>query len=79
MNYIYITYDAITEFASDRFFQSAEYSESIMLCNILRGKEKKWQHNKIAFKLVKNGCFFYTEKLDKKRGIILIYQLLKDS
>lgn len=70
MNYIYITYDAITEFASDRFFQSAEYSESIMLCNILRGKEEKWQHNKIAFKLVKNGCFFYTEKLDKKRGII---------
>lgn len=70
MNYIYITYDAITEFASDRFFQSAEYSESIMLCNILRGKEEKWQHNKIAFKLVKNGCFFYTEKLNKKRGII---------
>ena len=59
MNYIYITYDAITEFASDRFFQSAEYSESIMLCNILRGKEEKWQHNKII--LQHKTSHFFTE------------------
>ncbi len=70
MNYIFITYDAITEFASDRFFQSAEYNESSMLCNILQGNTPKWEHNKIVFKTAKNGSFFYTEKLNKKQGLI---------
>ena len=70
MNYIFFTYDAIVEFASNRFFQSAEYENSIMLVNILRGQSIEWEHNKIAFQVSKNGCFFFTKKLDKRQGLI---------
>ena len=70
MNFVFITYDAIVEFASDRFFQSAEYLESSMLCDVLQGASTYWEHNKIVFQITEKGCFFYTHKLDKKQGLI---------
>ena len=70
MNFIFITYDAIVEFASDRFFQSAEYLESSMLCDVLQGASTYWEHNNIVFQITEKGCFFYTHKLDKKQGLI---------
>ena len=70
MNFIFITYDAIVEFASDRFFQSAEYLESSMLCDVLQGASTYWEHNKIVFQITEKGCFFYTHKLDKKQGLM---------
>lgn len=44
LHYIFITVDALTEFASNRYFQSAEFSQSEELCDLLLGKEVNWPH-----------------------------------
>ena len=60
-NYIYLTYDALLEFASGRTFQSAEFSQSEQLCDILMRKDRKWSHPKIFIKHIENrGVIFYT-------------------
>jgi hypothetical protein len=70
-NYIYLTYDALLEFASGRTFQSAEFSQSEQLCDILMRKDKKWSHPKIFIKHIENrGVIFYTHAIDKKRGLL---------
>ena len=70
-NYILFTYDALLEFASGRTFQSAEFSQSEQLCNILMKKEIQWEHPTIFIKCVeKRGVIFYTHTLDKKRGLL---------
>ena len=70
-NYIFLTYDALLEFASGRTFQSAEFSQSEQLCEILMRKDRKWSHPKIFIKHIENrGIIFYTHSIDKKRGLL---------
>lgn len=70
-NYIFLTYDALLEFASGRTFQSAEFSQSEQLCNILMRKNVEWSHPKIFVKHTeKRGIIFYTHSIDKKRGLL---------
>lgn len=70
-HYILVTYDALLEFASGRTFQSAEFSQSEQLCNILMQKEIEWTHSAISVELTeKSGVIFYTKKIDKKRGLL---------
>ena len=70
-NYIFLTYDALLEFASGRTFQSAEFSQSEQLCDILMRKDSKWSHPKIFIKHIENrGVIFYTHSIDKKRGLL---------
>lgn len=70
-NYIFLTYDALLEFASGRTFQSAEFSQSEQLCNILMRKTVEWSHPKIFVKHTeKRGIIFYTHSIDKKRGLL---------
>lgn len=61
-NYILFTYDALLEFASGRSFQSAEFSQSEQLCDILMRNNVKWEHPKIFVKEIdKRGIIFYTK------------------
>ena len=69
-DYIFISYDAVQEFVADRFYQSAEFEQSKKLCTILRGDSQEWEHARIYLKTDKKGVFFYTEKIDRKRGIL---------
>ena len=69
-DYVFISYDAVQEFAADRFYQSAEFEQSRKLCSLLRGDSEEWEHHRIYFKKDKKGDFFYTEKIDRKRGIL---------
>lgn len=70
-NYIFFTYDALLEFASGRTFQSAEFSQSEQLCNILMRKKIEWNHPKIFIQEIdKRGVIFYTSTIDKKRGLL---------
>ena len=70
-NYIFLTYDALLEFASGRTFQSAEFSQSEQLCNILMRKNVEWSHPKIFVKHTeKRGVIFYTHSIDNKRGLL---------
>lgn len=70
IDYIFISYDAMQEFAADRFYQSAEFEQSRILCAILRGISEDWEHHRIYFKKDKKGVFFYTEHLDRNRGVL---------
>ena len=69
-DYIFISYDAVQEFAADRFYQSAEFEQSRKLCAILKGESEEWEHGRIYFKKEKKGIYFYTEQIDRKRGIL---------
>ena len=69
-DYIFISYDAVQEFAADRFYQSAEFEQSRRLCSILRGESEDWEHRRIYLKKDKKGIFLYTEKMDRKRGVL---------
>lgn len=70
-NYILFTYDALLEFASGRSFQSAEFSQSEQLCDILMRNNVKWEHPKIFVKEIdKRGIIFYTKSFDKKKGLL---------
>lgn len=69
-DYIFISYDAVQEFAADRFYQSAEFEQSRKLCAILKGASEEWEHGRIYFKKEKKGVYFYTEQIDRKRGIL---------
>ena len=69
-DYIFISYDAVQEFVADRFYQSAEFEQSHKLCTILRGDSQKWEHARIYLKTDKKGVFFYTEKINRKSGIL---------
>lgn len=77
-NYIFFTYDALLEFASGRTFQSAEFSQSEQLCNILMQMDKTWSHPTICVEFVaKNGVIFYTKSIDKKRGLLFDFDTFK--
>lgn len=70
MNYIFITYEAIELFASDRFLQSAENEAGIRLCDILKTKTVEWAHSRIFLYQGDKGLVFYTRDSDYKRGIL---------
>lgn len=70
VDYILISYDAVQEFAADRFYQSAEFEQSKKLCAILRGESEVWEPQRIYFKKDKKGGFFYTERMERKRGVL---------
>lgn len=71
MGYILFTYDALLEFASGRFFQSFEFSQSEQLCEILTCRGEKWNHPTIYLSKIKDrGLIFFTKKLDEKRGLL---------
>lgn len=70
MDYIFITYDAIEEFTSGRFFQSYEFSDSIDLCKVLKGESTNWNHHSIHLSNTERGLVFYSKLFDKKNGII---------
>lgn len=74
MKYLFITLDAIRQFATVRQFQSIEFRESKLLCSVLKANSTDWEsskYHKIRFeKNPKGGAFFYTNLIDKKHGII---------
>lgn len=70
LTYIFITYDAIEEFVSGRFFQSAEFSDSADLCRVLKGESYDWNHHTIQLQQTSRGLLFYTSKFEKKKGLI---------
>lgn len=70
IDFIFISYDAVQEFASDRFYQSAEFEQSRKLCIILRGGTLEWEHQRIFLKSDKKGVYFFTEQINRKRGIL---------
>lgn len=73
--YILFTYDALLEFASGRTFQSAEFSQSEQLCNVLMQKGTSWSHPCINLaKTDKQGIIFYTSQIDKKRGLLFDFE-----
>ena len=70
LDFIFISYDAVQEFAADRFYQSAEFEQSRKLCAILRCESQEWEHQRISIKNEKKGVFFYTEQINSKKGIL---------
>lgn len=71
IHYIFITLDALTELASNRFFQSAEFSQSEELCDLLSQKDTKWSPQTLYCSVVENrGCFLYTARLNTKEGLL---------
>ena len=74
-NYIFITYQAILLFASDRFLQSSENEASSHLCNVLRLQSKDWPHSRIHMYKTERGIIFYTNDSTSKEGVLLLKQL----
>lgn len=69
-NYIFITYQAILLFASDRFLQSSENEASSHLCNVLRLQSKDWPHSRIHMYKTERGIIFYTNDSTSKEGVL---------
>lgn len=78
MNYIYITYDALVEFTSGRFFQNAEYTIGEHLCCLFRGEEQSWIHNRILLKRTMRGLVFYTAQIDMNKALIFDENILQE-
>lgn len=70
MTYIFITYETLEIFASDRFLQSYENSISTDLCQILRLKSNKWAHNRIHLYQCKKGLVFFTSESSYTKGLL---------
>lgn len=71
LKYILLTYDALFEFASGRTFQSAEFSQSEQLYQLLMQQSSDWSHPTIHVTMTaKKGAIFYTDSIDKKRGLL---------
>lgn len=75
MKYIFISYDAIIEFTTGRFFQNTEYNAGENLCKILsEGTTVDLHYPRIKVSKGDRGLFFYTQNIDKKRGVIFDLQ-----
>lgn len=70
MKYIYITYDAVLLFASDRFLQSSENEASSTLCDILRQKEANWSHPLIHLHYTDKGIVFFSKTDNIKKALV---------
>ena len=67
MTYIFITYEAVELFASDRFLQSSENEAAKRLCDILRLNEVEWDHSRILLHRGEKGLVFYTKDSSYKK------------
>lgn len=70
MTYIFITYDAVELFASDRFLQSSENEVSNALCDILRLKSNDWAHSRIHLHKCEKGIVFFTPESTYTKGLV---------
>lgn len=70
MTYIFITYEAIELFASDRFLQSSENEVSDALCQILRLKSFDWAHSRIYLHQCDKGLVFFTSESTYTKGLV---------
>ena len=70
MTYIFITYEAVELFASDRFLQSSENEESEALCRILTLQSLDWTHNRIHLHKCARGLVFFTSDSSYRRGLV---------
>lgn len=70
MTYIFITYDAIELFASDRFLQTFENEASDTLCQILKLKSFSWAHNRIYLQKCEKGLVFFTPDSSYTKGLV---------
>lgn len=70
MTYIFITYEAVELFASDRFLQSSENEVSGALCDILRIKSYNWAHSRIHLHKCEKGIVFFTSESTYTRGLV---------
>lgn len=70
MTYIFITYEAIELFASDRFLQSSENEVSDVLCQILRIKSLDWAHSRIHLHKCDKGLVFFTPESSYTKGLV---------
>lgn len=70
MTYIFITYEAIELFASDRFLQSSENKVSDTLCQILRLKSFDWSHDRIHLHKCEKGIVFFTSESSFNKGLV---------
>ena len=70
MTYIFITYEAIELFASDRFLQSSENEVSDALCQILRLNSFDWAHSRIYLHKCEKGLVFYTPESSYTKGLV---------
>lgn len=70
MTYIFITYDAIELFASDRFLQTFENEASDALCQVLKRKDFSWAHNRIHLHKCEKGLVFFTPNSSYTKGLV---------
>ncbi len=70
MTYIFITYEAVELFASDRFLQSSENEAAKRLCDILRLSDVAWDHSRILLHRGEKGIVFYTKDSGYKKGVV---------
>lgn len=70
MHYVLVTYDAVSAFAADRFFQSAEFRQSEMLCALLKGESIEWNHDSIYCSQNETGIILFTKSINKKQGVL---------
>lgn len=73
MDYLYITKDAIEVLASERLYQSVEWDLGAMLVNVLNEKIDTWGDNKVLLHKGKKGIILYTNKINKKEGVLFDY------
>lgn len=70
-HYIFITLDALIEFASNKYFQSADFSQSEELCNLLLNKVSTWSYPTLQLYEIKDrGKFLYTQNIEIKKGLL---------
>lgn len=70
MTYIFITYEAVELFASDRFLQSSENEVSEALCRILTLESLDWFHNRIHLQKCEKGLVFFTSDSSYRKGLL---------
>jgi len=71
MNFIYLSFDAISQIASDHRLQNTEYDEAIALAQILNGSSTVDSvFGKVFFRKSSRGGFFITQKIDNKNGLM---------
>ena len=69
-DYIFISADALEEFATNRFYQSADYEQCAQLLSVLKRESNTWENQRLFLSEVVRGIVFHTAKIDKKRGVL---------
>ena len=69
-DYIFISADALEEFATNRFYQSADYEQCAQLLSVLKRDSNTWDNHRLFLTEVARGIVFHTAKIDKKKGVL---------